>query len=339
MQARVLRGRTREIARGMKISVVTPLFHTAIFVAELHRRCEAAIRATGAAEYEIIFVNDGSPDGSLSEAEKVAARDANVVVIDLARNYGQHKAIITGLAYATGDSVFVMDSDLEEDPEWIPLFYRELTAKHCDVAYGISNLNRNLAYRIGHRIFYRLIAMLSDAPLPRQVCTARLMTRRYVDALLLFTESEIYLAGIWHLAGFAQVPVEVEKHHSSPTTYTLPRLVGLFINAITTYSTRPLLAISVAGIVLSAVAFLYTGWIIAQKLLHGIAIQGWASVMAVILFYCGLSMFFNGVIAIYVANIFIEVKRRPRTIVREVIAGTKPRAGAAQASKADLRSQ
>ncbi len=305
MQARVLRGRTREIARSMKISVVTPLFHTAIFVAELHRRCEAAIRATGAAEYEIILVNDGSPDGSLSEAEKVAARDANVVVIDLARNYGQHKAIITGLAYATGDYVFVMDSDLEEDPEWIPLFYRELTAKHF----------------------------------PRQVCTARLMTRRYVDALLLFTESEIYLAGIWHLAGFAQVPVEVEKHHSSPTTYTLPRLVGLFINAITTYSTRPLLAISVAGIVLSAVAFLYTGWIIAQKLLHGIAIQGWASVMAVILFYCGLSMFFNGVIAIYVANIFIEVKRRPRTIVREVIAGTKPRAGAAQASKADLRSQ
>ena len=317
--------RTWGITRSMKISVVTPLFYTATYVEELHRRCEAAIRATGAAEHEIVFVNDGCPGGSLSEAKKVAARDANVVVVDLARNYGQHKAIITGLAYATGDYVFAMDSDLEEDPEWIPLFYRELAARHCDVVYGVSNLNRNLSYRIGHRIFYRLIAALTDAPFPRQVCTARLMTRRYVDALMLFTESEVYLAGIWHLAGFAQVPVEVEKRHSSPTTYTLPRLAGLFINAVTTYSTRPLLAISVAGIALSVVAILYTAWIIGQNLLHGIAIQGWTSVMAVVLLYGGLSLFFNGVIAIYVAKIFIEVKRRPRTIVREVIAGTKSR--------------
>jgi putative glycosyltransferase len=309
----------------MKFSIVTPLFRTAAYVEELHRRCAAAISATGAAEHEIVFVNDGSPDGSLTEAKKAAARDPHVVVVDLARNYGQHKAIMTGLSYATGDYVFVLDSDLEEDPEWIPLFYREMAARHCDVVYGISNLNRSLTYRIGHRIFYRVIAILSDAPLPRQVCTARLMTRRYVDALMLFTESEVYLAGIWHLAGFAQVPVEVVKRHSRPTTYTLPRLAGLFVDAVTTYSTRPLLAISIAGIALSAVAFVYTGWIIAQSLLHGIAIEGWASVMAVTLLCGGLSFFFNGVIAIYVAKIFIEVKRRPRTIVREVIAETKHR--------------
>jgi putative glycosyltransferase len=149
------------------------------------------------------------------------------------------------------------------------------------------------------------------------------MTRRYVDALMLFTESEIYLAGIWHLAGFAQVPVEVE---------TFTRLAGLFINAITTYSTRPLLAISVAGIGLCAIAFLYTGWIIAQKLLHGIAIEGWASVMAVMLLYGGASLLFNGVIAIYVAKIFVEVKRRPRTIVREVIDSRTPSGATARAS-------
>jgi|SoiMethySBSTD1v2_1073268.scaffolds.fasta_scaffold34015_5 putative glycosyltransferase len=307
----------------MKISVVTPLFHSAAYVEELHARCKAAIRAAGVAEHEIVFVNDCSPDESLAEAKKVAARDPNVVVVDLARNYGQHKAIMTGLAYATGNYVFVMDSDLEEDPEWIPIFYRELAEKHCDVVYGISNLNRGFAYRIGHRIFYRLIAALSGVPMSRQVCIARLMTRRYVDAVMLFTESEYYIAGIWHLAGFAQMPVEVDKRHSSATTYTLPRLAALFINAVTTYSTRPLLAISVAGIALSVVAFLYTAWIISQKLLHGIAVEGWASVMAVVLLYGGLSLFFNGLIAIYVAKIFIEVKRRPRTIVREVIAGTK----------------
>jgi putative glycosyltransferase len=319
----------------MKISVVTPLFHSEIYVKELHRRCRAAISATGAAEYEIVFVNDGSPDGSLAESAKIAAHDANVIVVDLARNYGQHKAIITGLAYATGDYVFVMDSDLDEDPEWISRFYRELVAKHCDVVYGVSKVNRNLAYRIGHGIFYRVIAMLSDAPLPGQVCIARIMTRRHVDALLLFTESEFYLAGIWHLAGFAQVPIEVEKHHSSPTTYTLPRLVGLFLNAIATYSMRPLLAISIAGILLSAISFLCTLWLVGYTLWHGSGVQGWASVMAVILFYGGMVLLFNGVIAFYVARIFIDVKRRPRTIVREVIASTKPSA----ANKADLRGQ
>ena len=132
----------------MKISVVTPLFRTAAHVEELHARCAAAVRAAGATEYEIVFVNDGSPDASLAEAKKAAARDTNVVVVDLARNYGQHKAIMTGLAYATGDYVFVMDSDLEEAPEWIALFHRELTAKQCDVAYGISNLDRGLAYSL-----------------------------------------------------------------------------------------------------------------------------------------------------------------------------------------------
>jgi putative glycosyltransferase len=323
----------------MKISVVTPLFRTAIHVENLYRRCKAAVLATAAGEHEIIFVNDCSPDASLAEAKKVAARDPHVVVVDLARNYGQHKAIMTGLSFATGDYVFVIDSDLDEEPEWIPLFFREMAEKRCDVVYGVSRqLDRSLAYRIGHRIFYRLAAALSDAPLPQRVCTARLMTRRYVDALMLFPESEVYLAGIWHLAGFAQVPIEVVKHHSNRTTYTLPRLAGLAANAITSYSTRPLLVTSLAGIIISAVALCYASWLLARKLFYGTSPEGWASVMAVLLLYCGLSFLFNGVMAIYVAKIFIEVKRRPRTIVREVLGG-KDATASSKTSEADLRAQ
>jgi putative glycosyltransferase len=302
----------------MKISVVTSLFHSAPYVEELHGRCEAAIRKTGATEHEIVFVNDGSPDDSLAVAKEIAARDANVVVVDLARNYGQHKALLTGLAYATGDYVFVMDSDLDEDPEWIDLFYRELIDQKCDVVYGISRRNRGLAHRVGHGTFDRLIAALSGARHPRPVCTARLMTRRYVDALMRFPESEVYLAGLWHLAGFAQVPVAVEKRHASPTTYTLPRLAGLFLDAVTTYSTRPLLALAGAGVVVLTIALLYAAWVVAQMLWHGGPGHGWRTLMAVTLLCGGLSVFFNGVIAIYVAKIFVEVKRRPRTIVREV---------------------
>jgi putative glycosyltransferase len=121
----------------MKISVVTPLYRSAEHVAELHARTAAAVQAAGATEHEIVLVNDGSPDDSLAEARKAAAGDPNIVILDLARNYGQHKAIMAGLAYATGDYVFIMDSDLEEAPEWIVLFFRELTARQCDLVYGI----------------------------------------------------------------------------------------------------------------------------------------------------------------------------------------------------------
>jgi putative glycosyltransferase len=212
----------------------------------------------------------------------------------------------------------VMDSDLDEDPAWITRFHGELTARPCDVVYGISRPDRGVTYRIGHRLFHRLIAALSGARHPRGVCTARLMTRRYVDALMRFPESEVYLAGLWHLAGFAQVPVEVDKRHASPTTYTLPRLAGLFVDAVTTYSTRPLSLMAGAAIAVFAVALLYAASVIAGTLWRGSAVPGWPSLMVVTLLCGGLSVLVNGVIAIYVAKIFVEVKRRPRTIVREV---------------------
>ena len=123
----------------MKISVVTPLYKSEAYLEELHRRCVSAIKATGAAAYEILFVNDASPDRSLETAKRIADHDPNVTVIDLSRNFGQHRAVMTGLEHATGDFVFVMDSDLEDEPEWITLFHREMTARACDVVFGVNN--------------------------------------------------------------------------------------------------------------------------------------------------------------------------------------------------------
>jgi putative glycosyltransferase len=120
------------------------------------------------------------------------------------------------------------------------------------------------------------------------------------------------------MAGFAQVPVRVKKLESSPTTYSLGKLAGVFINAVTAFSTRPLVAVSIFGIALSLVAFVYTAAIVLRKVVWGITVEGWASVMAATLFIGGLSLVFNGIIAIYIAKIFVEVKRRPRTIVKEV---------------------
>lgn len=311
----------------MKISVVTPLYRSAPYIEELHRRCVGAIAATGATEHEIIFVNDGSPDDSLEIAKRVAATDPGVVVIDLSRNFGQHKAMMAGLEAATGDFVVVMDSDLEEEPEWITRFFHELQEKHCDVVYGVQeHKKRGLFYRLCRRLFYTTLNVVSSVRFPEDIVTARLMTRRYVDALLQFEEREIWIAGLWHMTGFAQLPIGVRKLETSPTTYGLMGLVRVFMNAITAFSTRPLTIISAFGIGLSLVAFAYTGYVVYQKLVYAVAVDGWASVMSAVLIIGGLTLLSNGIMAIYIAKIFLEVKQRPRTIVKEVYRSPDARA-------------
>jgi putative glycosyltransferase len=303
----------------MKLSVVTPLYCSAPYIDELYRRSVAAIAATGVSAHEFIFVNDRSPDDSLAVAKRIAEQDANVIVVDLARNFGQHKAIMTGFAYATGDYIFVMDSDLEEEPEWIGLFFREMSAKGCDVVYGVSSVKKgSFFYTLARRFFYRTLNFLSAVRFPEDVCIARLMTRRYLNALLQFKEREVWLAGILHMTGFMQLPVKVIKRQSSRTTYTMAGLARMFINGVTAFSTRPLAMIAIAGILLSLLAFTYTAWIVIQKIVYGIAVEGWASVMAAILLIGGITLFFNGVMAIYIAKIYLEVKQRPSTIVREL---------------------
>ncbi len=307
----------------MKISVVTPLFRSAPYIEELFHRSVEAIRATGASEHEIIFVNDDSPDDSLDLARRIAVEHPGVVVIDLARNYGQHKAIMTGLEAASGDYVFVMDSDLDEEPEWITKFYHELIDRKCDVVYGVQQRRiRGLAYRFCRWLFYCVLNGLSSVRFPKDIVTARLMSRRYVDALLQFGEREVWIAGLWHMTGFTQIGVAVDKNDTSPTTYTFTALAKSFINAITAFSTRPLTIIAIVGIAVSLIAFIFTGWVLYRKLVDGIAVEGWASVMSAVLLIGGMSLFFNGVMAIYVAKIFIEVKQRPRTIVREVVSSS-----------------
>lgn len=140
----------------MRISVVTPLYNSAPYVVELHSRAVAAIRATGADEHEIIFVNDGGPDNSLEIARRVAAEDPGVVVVDLSRNFGQHRAVLAGLEQASGDYVFVMDSDLEEEPEWITLFHRAMQDRAIDVVYGVQEVKKRggfIGLTVGYSTF------------------------------------------------------------------------------------------------------------------------------------------------------------------------------------------
>ena len=301
----------------MKISVVTPIYKSAPYLEELCNRSVLAIASIGADDYEIILVNDGSPDDGLAVAKRLADNDPKVVAIDLSRNFGQHRAILTGLTYATGDFVFVMDSDLEEDPEWIALFYHELCRTGCDAVFGVDQQVR----RSPLTIWGGGSSTLSSLPYPastfQNVVAATLMTRRW------WTRSAVRGArGLsqWNLAYGRICTMRGQRHEVSKKTetYSFPRVAGLFINGVTAFLTRPLIAISIIGICVSAIAFAFSGWVIFRKVAYGVAVPGWASVMAATLVIGGITLFFNGVMAVYIAKIFLEVKRRPLSIVREV---------------------
>ena len=311
-------------ARRMRLSVVTPLYKSAPYIEELYRRLRcAALKLTS--DYEIVFVNDGSPDDGIDIARRIADTDGRVRVIDLSRNFGQHPATLTGLRHATGDYIYVCDSDLEDEPEWLNLFYDHLRRNDADVVYGVmTNKNGGWAYRLLRNLFYGLLRTVSGINFPTNVVPARVMSRRYLNALLSYPEHEVFLLGLWHAPGFKQLAYGVAKLDRSPSTYTFGKLASLFVNGIISFSIRPLAAVAVIGLVISFLAFGLTALLVIRSLAFGQTVPGWASIITAMLFVGGLTISLNGVIALYIAKIFLEVKRRPVTIVREVYRRSQP---------------
>lgn len=302
----------------MKISFVTTIYWTENEVEPFAHACFGAAEELGLA-CEVLFVNDGSPDNGLEVAKSLAERDARVIAVDLSRNFGQHKALWTGMTMAAGDFLMILDGDLEEDPRWVKQFFSAMKTNAVDVVYGVQQRPKgNPLYRFCRNGFYRALDIVSDFQFPRDVCTARLMTRRYVDALLLHDEREGFLVGLMHVTGFKQLPVTVDKPTLSPTTYTFKKLIRLFLMAITAFSITPLIWVFLSGVTISMAAFVFILYLVGRYFITGVGVPGWTSVMAAVMLFSGILTLFNGLIAIYIGSIFLEVKRRPRVIVTGV---------------------
>jgi len=302
----------------MELSIVTTLYSSALYIAEFYRRsCAAAERITN--DFELVFVNDGSPDNSLQLAVDLSRRDPRVKVIDLSRNFGHHKAMMTGLAHARGDLVFQIDVDLEEDPELLNTFYDEMQNSDADVFYGVQDKRKGgLFERVSGALFYWVFNLLSTHKIPRDLLMARLMTRRYVTNLVAHRESELDISGLWTITGFKQVPVTVHKHSRGTTTYSLRKKLALAIRSITAFSNKPLIYIAGLGATILVLSFLYFVYIVYIRLFVGEPPSGFTTIILSLWFLGGLTIFSLGVIAIYLSVIFVEMKNRPYTIIREV---------------------
>ena len=303
----------------MKLSVVATLYCSEAYIPEFFERASAAARQISGNNYEIVLVNDGSPDRSLDIAVAISESDPHVVVVDLSRNFGHHRAMMTGLAHARGEHVFLLDSDLEEEPEWLILFQAQMAAQHCDVVFGVQQTRKGGWFeRWSGDLYYRLLPMISGIDMPRSMVTARLMTRRYVDALVLHQEREIDIGGLWVITGFEQQPQVIKKHSTSESTYSLRHRFSLLINSITAFSNLPLIGIFYVGLAMLLVSGAFASFFVAQWLIIDRPVSGWTSVIVSLWLIGGMVILFLGVIGIYLAKMFSEVKRRPYTIIRKV---------------------
>ena len=306
----------------MKLSVVSTLYKSESHIAEFCDRVSAVARRLVGDEFEIILVNDGSPDGSLDLAVARSAIDRHVTVIDLSRNFGHHKAIMTGLAHARGDWVFLIDSDLEEEPEWLLSFADQMSDRKLDVVYGVQKSRRGGTFeRWTGTLFFSITNALSDFQLPRNLVIARLMTRAYVAALVSHQDHEFIIAHLFQLTGFRQDSQFVIKHSLSPTTYSLSRRIQMAVRYLMTTSTKILYLILYFGLTISILSVFTMAFYLMRYIIHGVGVTGFTSIIISIWFFGGMTMLVLGLLSVYIANILSETKRRPYTIIRDIHRG------------------
>jgi putative glycosyltransferase len=302
----------------VKLSIVTTMFKSEATIAEFVRRASAAA-AQITDSFEVVIVDDGSPDGSLAIATRLAMSDPRLKVVELSRNFGHHKALMTGLRHASGDLCLLIDSDLEEPPETLGIFWDKLGNDGLDVVYGYQERrNGDLLHRLAGRVAYTAFNLLIPAGIPTNHLTIRLMRRNYVDALLMHGESQVIIGGLWVITGFKQAGLPIDKQIKGETTYAFWRRWKMFLDSVTNFSEAPLVGIFYLGILIATISALVGAWLLLRWLVLGIGVAGWLSVMMSVWFLGGIAIFCIGVIGIYLGKVFTETKNRPYTIVRKV---------------------
>jgi putative glycosyltransferase len=306
----------------MYLSIVTTLYYSENHLSEFcSRACSSAEKLTN--DYELILVNDGSPDNSMGVALEWLERNHRIKIIDLSRNFGQHKAMMTGLRHARGDLVFLLDFDLEETPELLEIFHAKMEITDADVVYGVQEKRKgDLFERASGFLFYRLFNFLSSYPIPANLIHARLMSKRYVASLIEHQDRNVYIAGLMAITGFKQEPILVHKLDRGTSTYNLTRKLGMLVNGITSFSSKPLFFILYLG----AGILILSGLVASFSLLRGLLSGEIPDLLFLLLIsmwiICGLIVFCLGIIAIYLHDIASETKHRPYTIIRKIYSWT-----------------
>ncbi|WP_454917759.1 glycosyltransferase family 2 protein [Xanthobacter sediminis] len=300
------------------LSIVVPVYNEAAGLALFHERLSHSARAEAEArglKVEIVYVDDGSRDGSARLAATLPAHGLDVQVVALSRNFGKEAALMAGLDHARGDALLFMDSDGQHPPEMIGTFVRLWKDEGYDVAYAVKSnrLDEPVARRSFVRGFYWLLNFGADSAIPEDAADFRILSPRATAALRRMPERNRFFKGLSSWIGFRQVavPYQPEARLHGSTSFNFLRLLGLSMEALTSFSPAPLRLAALCGAGLAGLALLYGAWIVLERLIWGIPLPGYPSLVVGIMVIGGAQLLVMGLMGEYVARILSEIKARP----------------------------
>ncbi|WP_327438667.1 glycosyltransferase family 2 protein [Pseudomonas donghuensis] len=305
----------------MKVSLIVPVFNEEQAVSLFYQavRQEPSLQAHC---IEIVFINDGSSDGTAEVARSIALADSDVVLINFSRNFGKEPALFAGLEYASGDAVVPMDVDLQDPVEVISQLI-EQWCKGADVVLAKRRDRSSDGYlkRRSASLFYRLLNRIAYTHIEENVGDFRLMDRKVVDVIKTLPEQQLFMKGVLSWAGFNVAIVEYDRAPRAVgrSKFNAWRLWNLALDGITSFSTLPLRLWSYLGACISLLALLYAGYLMLDKILFGNDVPGYPSLMTAILFLGGVQLIGIGILGEYIGRIYMEAKHRPRYVVKEIV--------------------
>jgi len=309
------------MAETLSLTLVIAAYNEQSALPVLHPRLSKVLDGLDV-DSRVLYVDDGSRDDTWAVLQQIAAADPRVSLLRLARNFGKELALTAGLDQVHTDAAMVLDADGQDPPELIPAFVAKWREGH-DVVYGTRTRRDGETWlkKFTAAGFYRVMRWLSQTDIPRDTGDFRLMSRRVLDALRQLRERQRFMKGLFTWVGYRQValPYEREARVAGDTKFNYWRLWNLALEGITSFSTVPLRLATYVGVLTALLAFAWGLWIIARTVLWGDPVQGWPSLMTVVLFLGGLQLVALGIIGEYLGRLYLESKQRPLYLVSETV--------------------
>lgn len=298
-----------------------PCYNEEQVIRRTHARVSEVCRGTGLT-YEIVLVNDGSSDSTWAILQDLACEDPAVVAVNLSRNHGHQLALSAGLWSCRGDRILIMDADLQDPPELLPDMLTVMDSG-ADVVYaqrrsrpGDAPVKRALC-----AIYYRMLKMVSDRPIPLDTGDFRLISRRVCDLIVSMPERQRYIRGMVSWVGFRQEPILYDRdaRAAGETKYPFRKLLALAINGVISSSVKPLAFAAVLGATALVLALLLTAYALISWIANGATPQGWTSLMVVVVFMGGVQLLMLGIIGEYIGRLFEQSRGRPAFMIDRIV--------------------
>ena len=306
-----------------KISVIIPMYYEEEVAEECYKRMTSVLQNIENYDYEIICINDGSRDKTLSILENLAIRDKRLKVLSFSRNFGHQCAVTAGLKYVTGDAIVIIDADLQDPPELIPEMLKLWEAGN-DVIYGKRKTRdgESVFKLFTAKIFYKTLNALSDVEIPKDTGDFRLVDRKVVDTINSLPEHNKFLRGLFSWVGYKQIPFQYDskERFAGKTKYPLKKMLKLASDGIISFSTKPLKIVGGLGILSIVISFILLIYALISYIfkLNNLS-AGWTSLMLGITFFAGVQLLSLWIMSEYIARIYDESKNRPQYIIEKKI--------------------